>query len=358
MHVGDRELIQQNYSVVIEGKQIVRLIEKPKRISNDILGCGTFILNPAIFSLLQQAFEKADTKSVDFVSFMNDLCAQGEKIYYFNLTGTYVNINDRDSLHRAKYYERTRIFEHQTITLLIYAEGDEKDIAFALQRYKKIDRISNIFVVLPHENSIEEIVRDCDISIIKCPPNVQLYGEKLKYAMQQAPGDIIILSEADYSFPGRDIFKLLAYLREADMVIGTRTTRQLIEQGSEMRGLVRIANIFLAKLLEMLWWNYECRFSDVGCTFRAIWKTSFDTIEDELTAKGPGFSVEMMVEMLRARHRVIEVPVNYFSRSQSMYRKYQNPATFFEMICLIFRKRIMHLFNRGKSPRHEASSRH
>lgn len=172
--------------------------------------------------------------------------------------------------------------------------------------------------------------------------------------MENVPGDILILSEASYSFPGRDIFKLLAYLREADFVIGTRTTRQLIEQGSEMRGIVRLAHIILAKLLELLCWSFECRFSDVGCTFRAIWTSSFQNLKDNLVSKGPEFSVEMMIEAVRARDRVIEIPVNYFTRSHSSFRKYQNFNTFLRMLYMICRRNLSHIFGLRKNRTHES----
>jgi hypothetical protein len=354
MHVDDRELIRKNYSVSIDGKYIVGLIEKPQRITNDILGCGTFVLKPQIFTKLEKAFEESPTGAVDFISFLDELCRKGEKIRPFMLTGTYVNINDRDSLHLAKYYERARVFEDRIVTLLIYSEGDEEDIAFTIKRYKEMKCVNLIYVVLPNDNTVEEALGNLGIPIVKCPAHINLYGEKLKYAMERIAGDIFILSEADYSFPGRDINKLLTYLQEADMVIGTRTTRQLIEQGSEMRGIVRTGNIILAKLLEMLWWDFECRFSDVGCTFRAIWKSDFEKIKSRLHSRGPEFSVEMMIETLKARQRVIEIPVNYFSRSRSMYRKYQNFNTFLRMLFLIFRKTLSRFSESEGTRRNEA----
>ena len=132
----------------------------------------------------------------------------------------------------------------------------------------------------------------------------------------------------------------ITYLPEADMVIGTRTTRQLIEQGSTMQGVVRLSNAALGRLLELLWWNRQARFTDVGCTFRAIWRSSFDSISDNLNSRGPEFSAEMMIALLNDRQRVIEVPVNYFNRSQSMNRKYRTISTFFRLLCLILRRRI------------------
>lgn len=346
MHVDDRELIKRNYSVETEKNRITRLIEKPSIIKNDILGCGTFILSPVIFQFLEQAFVQANMEYVEFITFLDDLCRQGQKVLYFNLKGTYVNINDRDSLQFAKYHARNKTFDSRTTTLLIYSEGDEEDIPFAIKRYRELACITHIFVIIPYKNTIEEIVTNSGVSVIKCPPNVKLYGEKIKFGIENAPGDILILAEADYSFPSRDVLKLLDYLREADMVVGTRTTRQLIEQGSEMRGIVRAANIFLAKLLEILWWNLEPRFTDVGCTFRAIWKSSFRNVRRHLSSKGPEFSAEMMIEVLHARDRVIEIPVNYFNRSQSMYRKYQNLTTFFRIFFLICRKRFLHFLRK------------
>jgi len=50
----------------------------------------------------------------------------------------------------------------------------------------------------------------------------------------------------------------------------------------------------------------------------------------------------MMIEVLRARDRVIEVPVNYFTRSQSLYRRYQNVGTFFRLLWCICKKNVLY----------------
>jgi NDP-sugar pyrophosphorylase family protein len=341
MHVDDRELIRRNYSVETSGQYISKIVEKPHHIENDILGTGTFIFNPRIFDYLEKAYQKVDWKYVEFMTFVDELCRENQKISYFNLKGTYVNINDRDSLSLARYHNRDENFESNSICLLIYAEGDEKDIAFTIKRYQEIDAIDKIFVILPETSNIKKAVLDSGASLIICPTGIELYGEKLKYAMERTTADILVFAEADYSFLGRDIPKLLTYLREADMVVGTRTTRQLIEQGSSMRGVVRTANIFLAKFMELLWWKHECRFSDVGCTFRAIWRVSLNQLKDNLVSRGPEFSVEMMIEALKIRQRVIEIPVNYMNQSYSMYKRYQNIGTFFRFFLLIMKKRFM-----------------
>lgn len=340
--IDDKELIRKNYSVEIENGRVVRLIEKPKEVRNYILGCGTFVFSPEIFSYLDKAFNSSNDGNVDLITLIDELCGKGERINYFELSGNYVNINDRDSLHLANYYEREHTFDKNIISLLISSEGYEEDIDFTIGRYKKSSDIDNIYVVLPHENGVEDKVRSCGAEVIKCPPEITQYGEKLKYGMSNCPGDIFILTLANYSFSYRDISKLLAYLREADMVVGTRTTRQLIQQRSNMRGIVRVANVMLAKVLELAWLSFDCSFSDVGCVFSAVWKNTFFKVKDNLKSRGPQFSVEMTMEILRARDKIIEIPVNYYGRSYSVYRIHQNPATFFKMLYTICSRSLSH----------------
>ena len=353
MPVDDNTLIQRNFAICLdEQDNISCLQEKPKVVSSRIMGSGTFLCERRIFDHLKSAFDHSTNGYVEFVSLLNQIHQKNPSLGYFQIDGTYVNINDRDSLYLAKYHERNRHFNERSRGLIIYSEGIEKNIAFTIQRYTELNIFKTISVVLPDNNSIAEIVISSGAKAIICPPHIQLYGEKLKYAMEIAEEEIIILTEADYSFSSRDVDKLLAYLPEADMVIGTRTTRQLIEQGSTMRGLVRIANAVLGRLLELLWWNRRARFTDVGCTFRAIWKSSFEAIKEDLSSNGPEFSAEMMIALLNQHQRVIEIPVNYFNRSQSIKRKYQTSATFFRFLKLILSRRIFHEFKNDTKTDH------
>jgi dTDP-glucose pyrophosphorylase len=340
MRVDDRELIRRNYALEVDGARVTRLEEKPAAVPNDMLGTGTMLLSPAIFPLLEREFSQQ--RHVDLVTALGGWCASGQ-VRGFELTGTYVNINDRDSLNLAKYHDRTAQFEHAKLTLLLYAEGDERQVAFTINRYKRVERIDRIFVVLRADNQIESLVEAAGAEVLRCPPEVTGYGAMLRHALATAPGDLLILADADYSHPRRDVLKLLAYVREADMVVGTRTTRQLIEQGTQMRGAVRLANILLAKVLELLWWSFEGRFTDASCNFRAIWKSSYRQIAADLSADGAGLGAELIVELLRRRERVIEIPVNYVNRTGSSYRKYHRFGTFLSIFGLILKKRVQHL---------------
>ena len=339
LKVDDVALIRKNYAVVQQDGVLQKLLEKPSIVPNDIMGSGTFICSSQMFGKLEKAFA-ATPAYVEFISLLNELLIAGERGYFFQLTGTYVNINDRDSLALARHHDRDLHFSSSRKVLLVYAEGDEEGIVFTIERYRETGLFDQIIAVLPTSNLIAARVSAAGAESIICPPGCILYGEKLLYALQQTKADIIALTEADYSFSSRDVPKLFAYLRDADMVIGTRTTRQLIEQGSTMRGLVRLAHAALGKLMELLWWDREARFTDAGCTFRAFWRSTFDVIEPALSAHGPEFSAEMMIACLDARLRVIEIPVNYFNRSTSQIRAYRNPQAFWSFLLLILKRRF------------------
>lgn len=340
MEVDDDTLIKKNYAVTLDGCRITRLIEKPAVVNNDLLGLGTFLCSPEIFPALEQAFALASGGYVEFVSFLDQQCRSGKEIKAFAVRARYVNINDRDSLFRAKFHERSVLLGSCSITLLIYAEGQEQRLSFTLRRYLQVPGIREVVLVVPADNSIAREADSFGVRVIVCPPHLTLYGEKLLYALDCLDTDLVILSEADYAFPSRDIEKVLAYIKEADVVVGTRTTRQLIEQGDDMGEVVRLANVFLAKVMEVLWWHFQGRFTDVGCTFRAFWLSAYKEIRPMLQARGPEFAAEMIVEALKRRLRVVEIPINYRNVSRLMRQKYRNSTTFFRILGMLLRKRL------------------
>jgi hypothetical protein len=110
-----------------------------------------------------------------------------------------------------------------------------------------------------------------------------------------------------------------------------------------MRGIVRWAHLALAKLLQLLWWSFESRFTDVCCVYRGLWRSTYDAIRDNLSSTTAAVYPEMVIEVVRARRRVIEIPINYYNRSPEqdyVSSRYQNVATFLGLVRLMVRKRF------------------
>lgn len=99
--VDDAELIKRNFSVEKDGTRVIRLVENPVSIPNDLLGMATFVVNPEVIALLEEAYDSG-RPMVEFVNFIDDLIRQGHSVAAFELSGAYVNLNDVASLEAAQ----------------------------------------------------------------------------------------------------------------------------------------------------------------------------------------------------------------------------------------------------------------
>jgi glycosyltransferase involved in cell wall biosynthesis len=248
---------------------------------------------------------------VELTDAINTLAQGSPGVLAFYLKGMTFNINTVDEYHYAHYKVRTSRFPTYRVSVVIPAYNEAQSIAHVVRDFKAV--ADEVFVV--NNSSADQtaaIAKDAGARV----ETVRLkgYGDTIRYGLDHASGDILVVTEADYSFRSRDLSKLLEYLKDSDMVVGTRTTRELVEQGTNMRGLVRWGNVFVAKLIEALWWKNQPRFTDVGCTYRVLWKETYHAIKPWLRAVGPELSPEMMIAAMQARRRVIEVPISYHKR--------------------------------------------
>jgi glycosyltransferase involved in cell wall biosynthesis len=143
----------------------------------------------------------------------------------------------------------------------------------------------------------------------------QGYGHALRRGMAEAArngADLIVLAEPDGTFAGKDVARLLAFADDFDLVLGTRTTRELIWQEANMGRFLRWGNWVVAKLLQVLFDGPS--LSDCGCTLRLIRRDAYLRIAPKFTVGSSHFLPEMVCVALDARLRVVEVPVNYRGR--------------------------------------------
>ncbi len=99
--VSDPSLIKKNFSVERDGKRVIRLVENPVSLPNDLLGMATFMIHSSIMEELDSAFEAGRT-NLDFVTFVDDLIRSGKTVGAFDMVGDYINLNDVASLEAAQ----------------------------------------------------------------------------------------------------------------------------------------------------------------------------------------------------------------------------------------------------------------
>lgn len=267
---------------------------------------------------------------------------ESNKVHPFFLEGGYANVNNLDDFNYANYILRCEDFDTKKISLIIPAYNEAESIKYVIDDFK--GKVNEIIVV--DNNSVDgtaSIARQQGATVYT--KSFKGYGEAIRFGMETAGGAILILTEADGSFKSRDMGKILEYLKDADMVVGTRTTKQMIEQAANMGFLLRWGNVIVAKLIELLWWrNHQPRLTDVGCTYRGIWKQVYQKIKDNLKADGPEFSPEMMIELMIFNMRIIEIPVTYHGRlaGESKFSKnlFGIIKTALRMLRLIIYKRL------------------
>ena len=307
----DAEVIRKNYTVALDDGRITALIEKPERATTPYVGCGTYLFTPEIYRDAHETPRSPRTGRLELTEIIDHAARRGATVLPFVLAGHYVNVNTIEDLNAANFLCRTLDFAARRVSVVIPAYDEAASIGYVVRDFRPhVDEV----IVMDNcsRDGTAAIARELGATVHSRP--LRGYGDALRQGMDEASGDILVLVEGDATFRAKDLGKLLEFLKDADMVVGTRTTRQMIEQGANMDGLLRWGNVVVGKLIEALWWGSEPRFTDVGCTYRAIWRDAYRKIRDYLTCDDAAFSPEMMIEMLRVEGRVIEIPVSYYRR--------------------------------------------
>jgi glycosyltransferase involved in cell wall biosynthesis len=140
----------------------------------------------------------------------------------------------------------------------------------------------------------------------------QGYGHATRRGLLEATGDLVVISEPDATFLPGDIHKLLVYSNECDVVLGTRTTRELIWAEANMDWFLRWGNWAVAKLIEVLFNTNH--LSDVGCTYRVLSRPYAEYVARTMRVGGSHAGVEIMLLAITSGARYVEVPLNYLPR--------------------------------------------
>lgn len=232
------------------------------------------------------------------------------------------------------------MWHDRSVSVVFPAYNEEEYIADAVTDFLDTGIVDELIVV--DNNSVDataERAAAAGARVVR--EEAQGYGNALRRGMREAGGDMIVLAEPDGTFQGKDILKLLAYSDDFDLVCGTRTTRELLWHEANMGWFLRLGNIVVAKLVQVLFSGPS--LSDCGCTMRLIARPAYERIGPSLTVGASHFLPEMVVLALHDGLRVVEIPVNYRPRvgvSKITGRFSRVLSTGFLMVALILRYRL------------------
>ena len=136
------------------------------------------------------------------------------------------------------------------------------------------------------------------------------YGNAYIRGFKEATGDIIIMGDADGTYPLEQSMDFINYIVDdgSDFVIGSRF-KGTIEKGAMPALHQYIGNPLLTKMLNIL---FNSEYSDTHCGMRAFTKDALHKMN--LTAPGMEFAVEMVIEAREKNLNIKEMPISYKKR--------------------------------------------
>lgn len=203
------------------------------------------------------------------------------------------------------------MWQGQTVSVILPTYNERDSIRQSIEDIQALDVADEILVINNNAaiGTSEEVAKTAAREIYE--PR-QGYGNAIRRGFREATGDLLIVSEPDGTFLGRDFLKLLAYADDFDVVYGSRTARMFIWRGANMGLFLRWGNWAVAKLVEFLF--NSTNLTDVGCTMRLIHRQALHEIEPQITIGGSSFGPEMMILTILHGQKVIQIPVNYLPR--------------------------------------------
>jgi len=234
------------------------------------------------------------------------------------------------------------MWQQQCVSVVLPAYNEAKQIAKTIEEFQASGLVDELIVV--DNNSTDgtaDIAAASGARVVR--ESKQGYGFACRRGLREAAGDLIVLSEPDGTFLGKDLLKLLAYADDFQIVFGTRTSRVFIWEGANMGWWLKWGNWAVAKMLQALF-NGPA-LTDVGCTMRLIHRTALRKIQRKFSVGGSHFSPEMMILALLHQVSMVEIPVNYCTRvgeSKITGQLTRAIRVGLRMIALILRYRLTH----------------
>lgn len=161
---------------------------------------------------------------------------------------------------------------------------------------------------------LKALVARFDFQLIEQPQN-QGKGAAVARGIQSCSGEAILIQDADFEYDPRDIPSLLQPLADnrADIVFGSRFKKSSLQVHRTYHYLV---NRFLTILSNLFSGMYLTDMETCYKLFPADLMKSMN-----LRSKRFGIEVELTAYVAKTSARVVEVPINYYPRTQLQGKK-------------------------------------
>ncbi|MEK6934681.1 MAG: glycosyltransferase family 2 protein [Nanoarchaeota archaeon] len=193
------------------------------------------------------------------------------------------------------------------ISVILPCRNEEKTIGVCIEKIKKalVGKDYEIIVSDSSKDSSAKIASKKEVKVIK--HDKEGYGAAYLEGFKAVNGDYIIIGDCDNTYDFLEISKFIDELDKGfDLVVGQR---KKIVNGA-MPFLHRyVGNPFLSFILRLF---FRAKIKDSQSGFRAIRKKRLDKLN--LSTKGMEFASEMIVQALKNKLKISEIPITYYPR--------------------------------------------
>lgn len=212
-----------------------------------------------------------------------------------------------DSLMELRLDERANLVD---VSIVVPAFNEEAAIAGAMQDlHAALEQVPWRYEVIV----VDDGCSDNTVCQAQTVPGLKVvshgrnrgYGAALKTGIREARGEVIIIMDADGTYPAHFIPQLVSELSDCDMVVGSRTGAI-----SKIPAIRRPAKWFLNRLASFL---AETEIPDLNSGLRAFRKQAVLPFFGILPS-GFSFTTTITLSMLCNDYRVKYVPIDYEQR--------------------------------------------
>ena len=194
------------------------------------------------------------------------------------------------------------------ISVIIPAFNEQDSISQCVLEFKKLFFVKEVIVVDNNSSDKTESFAKKSGAIV-ISEKQQGYGAAIAAGIKFAKGDYICVCEADQTFIASDLKRLVTYLDQFEVVLGSRTSNNLVWSGAYMPNWVRWGNWFVGKLVELLYNGPS--LTDIGCTFKVMKREiAISSLKVKLT-NGSRYNQEFILFLCLNKYKIVELPVNY-----------------------------------------------
>ncbi len=224
---------------------------------------------------------------------------------------------------------------NEPFSVIIPAYNEENSIGLVLDQL--IDQFMHLHInheiIVVDDGSQDQtkrVAESRDVIVYPCEKN-RGYGAAIKTGMRVAKNDIIVIIDADCTYPVDQILKFIKKLQSYEMVVGARTGKNV-----NIPLVRRPAKWVLNKLSEYI---TDTQIQDLNSGLRVFRKNLVQQYLSILPDKF-SFTTTITVAMLCDNYQILYVPIDYYKRSG---KSKIVPWDFINFITLVLR--LSMLFN-------------